>query len=252
MRPQVQEVRRAHPTSRFCPSTTKENAWPPACPPAPFLQSRADPRRSSSTTASFHGRLNAASSSAAALAPATYLPIHLAAYAKAPLETLQILVAAWPECLAEVAPRVYTRTRHGNNFVIGALPLHLAVIPFCADPGTDPRPRGCCIASEEAVRFLLRSHPDAARTTCEADMAGIGRLTAHIRNPPASSPYIVARVLPIHLALVHGALAGVVAQLLDTNPPGGSTALDPCYSRDDCNAQSQHFSKTRCVTQDSN
>ena len=155
----------------------------------------------------------------------TFLPIHLAAMVAAPSDVVRLLLAPWPMSASERAPRAATRTRYGNGFVADALPLHLAVAV------------GARVAPDRApdtVRQLLTASPATAKATCDADLFVHSRHTVHIRQRAQESPWVVAKLVPVHLALIHRVPAEIVTMLLRTSAVGAKMPAIPRYSRADC------------------
>jgi hypothetical protein len=194
---------------------------------------------------------------------------HGAPWAAAQPEVLRLLLSAWPEGVAEVAPRTATGSRFANDFLVDACPLHLAVVVgarrapdsarcSCACGGVGlirppPRPlwqrtdaaRAAGVA--ETARMLLTALPTMAQRPCTADIVADRRLAVHIRQRPNSSPYIVARLLPIHLALIHRAPPAVVDMLLRTSALSARLPAQPRYSREDCDVNAELYNRTRVM-----
>ena len=174
-----------------------------------------------------------------AIEPMTFLPIHLAAMAASPPDVVRLLLTPWPKSTFERAPRVATRTRYGNGFLVDAMPLHLAIV-IGSRVAPDRAP--------ETVRQLLACSPSAAKATCEADMFVQSRHAAHIRQRTQESPWVVAKLLPLHLALIHRVPADMISLLLRTSIEGASIPALPRFSRADCDqADVSTYNNTRAT-----
>ena len=168
-----------------------------------------------------------------------FLPIHLAAMVAAEPDVLRLLLAAWPDSVSERLAHASTGTRYGNAQLVDVQPLHLAIAV-----GSRLAPTRVTAT----VRQLLTASPGAARQTCDADIVVGKRLTVHVRQRAQESPWIVGKLLPIHLALVHRSPSDLVELLLRTSNAGAHTPIEPRYTRADCDetfSSVELFNRTR-------